>query len=472
MSEMADAIRALAAEKGISEDSIKKTVENMIKAAYKKTYGTADNCIVKFSDDMSDVSVYSRKVIVDGVYDPSQEIELEDALKLSPEAQEGYEIDILVDPKDFNRTAVATGKQTAHQDLNENYKDSLYKEFKDKVGEVIIGYYRREQKGNIYLDIGNVEGCLPSKYQSPRETFSKNDRIKTYVKEVKKDKSGIKVTLSRTDSGFVEKILTNEVPEIGDHIVVIHKIVREAGYRTKVAVYSTNADVDPLGACVGHKGGRIQNVIQELYGEKIDVLKYDEDPHIFIKNALSPAEIKKVIITDPEKKTALAIVADSQYSLAIGKMGQNVRLANKLCDWSIDVKTESEVEGLDLTETTSRAAEQLFSDDEYEEVTSVSQLPGVDSRVAKILVDVGYGDIEKFVEAAENGLSVEGLTEEEINTVSDIINETVQFEDVDDSTEDTESEEESYRCPECGAVIDVGMHKCPKCGVELEFEEE
>jgi len=345
MSEMADAIRALSAEKGISEDSIRQTIENMIKAAYKRTYGTADNCIVTFNDDMTDVSVYSRKVIVDGVYDPSQEIELEDALKLSPEAEEGDEIDILVDPRDFARSAVTTGKQTAHQALNESFKDNLYNEYKDKIGtEAIVGYYQREYNGNIYVNLGKVEGVLPAKFQSPRETYEKNDRIKALIYDIKRTNTGIQLVLSRTDPRLVERLVETEVPEIGEqHIVGIHKVVREAGYRTKIAVYSNKIDVDPVGACVGLKGVRIQAVIRELEGEKIDVLRYDEDPHEFIKNALSPAEVKRVVILDRDKKEALAIVADSQFSLAIGKQGQNVRLANKLCDWAIDVKIKLQI---------------------------------------------------------------------------------------------------------------------------------
>ena len=481
MSEMADAIRALSAEKGISEDSIRQTIENMIKAAYKRTYGTADNCIVSFNDDMTDVAVYSRKVIVDGVYDPSQEIELEDALKLSPECEEGDEIDILVDPKDFARSAVSTGKQAAHQALSESFKDNLYNEYKDKIGtEAIVGYYQREHNGNIYVNLGKVEGVLPAKYQSPRETYEKNDRIKALIVDIKRTNNGIQLVLSRTDPRLVEKLVETEVPEIGEqHIVGIHKVVREAGYRTKIAVYSNKIDVDPVGACVGLKGVRIQAVIRELEGEKIDVLKYDEDPHEFIKNALSPAEVKRVVILDRDKKEALAIVQDSQFSLAIGKQGQNVRLANKLCDWAIDVKTEEQAAELDLTEADSRkAAETLFAEqpeqEEYEEVTAVSQLPGVDARVADLLKASGMDDIEAFIAASKDGrlLEIEGLTKEDVDAINKIISESVQFEDEDDGSDAGESEEEGYFCPECGARITLDMTRCPKCGVELVFEED
>lgn len=487
MSEMADAIRALAAEKGISEDSIKQTIENTIKAAYKRTFGTADNCIVTFNDDLSDVSVYSRKTIVDGVYDPSTEIELEEALQMSPDAEEGDEIDILVDPHDFARSAVTTGKQTAHQTLNESFKDNLYNEYKDKVGEIIIGYYQREHNGNIYVDLGKVEGVLPLKYQSAREVYQKDDRIKALIVDLKRTSSGLQLVLSRTDPDFVRSIIELEVPEVSEKIVTIHKIVREAGYRTKIAVYSTKEDVDPVGACVGLKGVRIQNVIRELEGEKIDVLNYSDDPRVFIKNALSPAEVERVIILDAEKKEALAVVSDSQFSLAIGKQGQNVRLANKLCDWSIDVKTEDQVAEMDLPEEdTRKAAEELFAgkqEEAPEEIENVSQLPGVDPKIASLLQAAGFDNIEAYMNAEEAGevAKIEGITQEDIDAINKIINEYVEFEE-EETEEETEessaeetsadSEEEEYFCPECGAKITLDMKRCPNCGVEFEFEEE
>ncbi|MGI5059338.1 transcription termination factor NusA [Treponema pectinovorum] len=491
MSEMAEAIRELIEEKGFSEESVKQTVENAIKAAYKKTFGTADNCEVKFADDLSDVSVYSRKVIVDGVYDPVTEIELEDALKMSDECEVGDEILILIDPKTFERSAVSTGKQAAHQGLSESQKTNLYNEFKDKIGEVIIGYYQREYNGNIYVDLGKVEGVLPKKYQSPREVYQKSDRIKAVVVDVKPISSGVQLVLSRTDPKFVQSTLELEVPEIEDKTVEIFKIVREAGYRTKIAVFSNKEEVDPVGACVGPKGVRIQNVIRELEGEKIDVLRYDPDPVVFIKNALSPAEVEKVLITDEEKRQALAIVNESQFSLAIGKQGQNVRLANRLCDWSIDVKTEEQAAEIDLSQFTARkAAEQLFSNsaDEAqveEPVSTISELSGVDANVAKALKDAGYDDIQDFVDAYEEGtLKVEGVTQEQLDEVNKIICDVVEFveeenpedsqqaedESKDSSEEDDTAQDEDYFCPECGAKITLDMHKCPNCGVEFEFE--
>ncbi|MBQ8680322.1 MULTISPECIES: transcription termination factor NusA [unclassified Treponema] len=484
MSEMAEAIRELTQDKGFSLDSVKQTIENTLRAAYKRTFGTADNCIVTFADDMSDVTVASRKTIVDGVYDPVTEIELEEAKQLSEECELGDEIDIIVDPKTFDRSAVSVGKQETHKGLNESFKDKLYNEYKDKVGEIIIGYFQREYNGNIYVDLGKVEGVLPKKYQSPREVYQKNDRIKAFIVDLKRISSGLQLVLSRSDPKFVQSILELEVPEIQDKTVEIKRIVRDAGYRTKIAVATTKEDVDPVGSCVGPKGMRIQNVIRELEGEKIDVLRYSDDPVVFIKNALSPAEVNRVVILDDEKKTALAIVDDEQFSVAIGKNGQNVRLANRLCDWSIDVKTEEQAAELDLTEITSRRAAELFSNNatvEPDEISVVADLPGVNQEVAAKLAEAGYEDIEKFIEAYENGelANLEGLTSEELEEVSKIVHSNVEFVEEEESEEAAESEketeaesEEEYFCPECGAKITLDMTHCPKCGIEFEFEED
>ena len=487
MSEMAEAIRALIAEKGYTEESVKQTIENALKSAYKRTYGTSDNAIVKFAEDMSDVAIYSRKTVVDGVYDPVTEIEIEEAQKLSDDVELGDEIDILEDPKSFDRSAVSTGKQTAHQGLNETIKDSLYNQYKDKVGEMINGYFQRERNGNIFVDLGNagkLEGYLPVKFQSPRETYEQGDRIKAIIVDLKKTNSGLQIVLSRSDPRLVQIVMELEIPEIADGTVKIEKCVREAGYRTKMAVSTVREEIDPVGACVGTKGVRIQNVIRELLGEKIDVLRYDADPAVFIQNALSPAQVNRVVILDAEKKQALAIVDDSQFSLAIGKQGQNVRLANRLCDWNIDVKTEEQCAGMDFSDkATTLAARNLFKDEPAEadeEITTVAELPGVSEASAEILKANGIQDIVKFIEAYDNKSveQIEGLSKEEIENIYALIKENVEFveeqEDAAGSEEHNEEpqEEEKYYCPECGAEITLDMTLCPKCGVEFEFTED
>ena len=491
MSEMAEAIRQLISEKGYSEDSVKQTIEKALKAAYKRTYGTDENAIVKFNDDLSDVAIYSRKVVLDGVWDPVKEIELEEAKKLAgDEVEEGDEIDILEEPKNFDRSAVATGKQTAHQGLNETYKNSLMNEYKDKIGEIIIGYHQRERNGTIYVDLGNagrVEGILPVKYQSKLEYYEKNDRIKALIVDVKPTNSGIQLILSRSDPKLVSSILEKEVPEIADGTVEIHKIVRDAGYRTKIAVYSKREEVDPVGACVGIKGVRIQNVIRELLNEKIDVLQWSPDPAEFIKNALSPAEVERVVIMDAEKREALAIVEESQFSLAIGRQGQNVRLANRLCDWNIDVKTVEQAQDIDFSNVnTVQTARNLFNDEvSYDEITTVAELPGVDEKIAALLKENGFDQIQDFVDAFDaDAIHIEGVSADDLEKISDLISENVEFveeeseenpsENGESQTADSEeeTEEEEYFCPECNARITFGMTKCPNCGVEIEFSDE
>lgn len=452
MSEMAEAIRALAVDKGISEELVKRTIENSIKAAYKKAYGTDENCIVKFADDLSDVTVYARKVIVDGVYDPHLEIELEDALKLSPECEVGDEIDIVIDPKDFGRYAVTQGKQKAHQDLSEGFRDNLYNEYKSKIGEQIIGYIQREYNDNIYVDLGKenrVEGVLPRKFRSPREIYEKGGRVKALITDIKRSNTGIQLILSRTDPKLVQDFLEAEVPEISEKIIEIKKIVREAGYRTKIAVSTNDLNVDPVGACVGKQGARIQNVIQQLDGEKIDVIPYDEDPHVFIANALTPSKVSRIIILDSAKREALAIVDDEEFSIAIGKQGLNVRLANRLVDWNIDVKTESQAAELDLSETeeqeSRRAAEELFSDiaenqnedntnqteEEAEENYSISSLPEIDERISNALKEANLDDIQDFLDAVDDGSinNVENLSQEDIDFINDVIEKNFNIEE-------------------------------------------
>lgn len=487
-SQIAEAIRQLTQDKGISEDSVVHIVEDMIRAAYKRAYGTDENVIIKFNDDLSDVSVYARKVIVDGVYDPTLEVELEEAQRLySPDCEVGDEIDILIDPKSFGRSAVQTGKQRAHQSLSEIQKDGLYAEYKDKLGDVIVGYYQRERNGNIYVDLGKVEGVLPVKYQSPRESYHKNDRIKAYVKDLKKTNTGLQLILSRTDPDFVRAIVELEVPEIYDKTIDIYKVVREPGYRTKIAVLSHKEDIDPVGACVGLKGVRIQAIIRELEGEKIDILKYEPDPKLFIKNALSPAEVIDVVILDEDKKQAVAVVSDDQLSLAIGKQGLNVRLANRLCDWSIDVKTEKQFEEFDTQTIGSRkAAQELFSGGDEEEITLLSEIPGINERVVAVLKENGIEDIGRFIEAVQDDslANIEGLTEADIAGVRKLLSEAVDVveektsADVQDSAsagnesdDMADSEDEDvYECPNCGAAITIDMTTCPNCGVGIAFE--
>jgi N utilization substance protein A len=331
----------------------------------------------------------------------------------------------------------------------------------------------------IYVDLGKVEGILPKRYQSPRELYHVNDRIKALITEVNKTPAGLQIVLSRTHTDFVKAIFELEVPEVYDKTVEIHKIVREAGYRTKLAVYSNRDDVDPVGACVGLKGVRIQAVIRELEGEKIDILKYDPDPRRFIKNALSPAEVRDVIILDESKHQALAVVSDSQLSLAIGKQGMNVKLANRLVDWNIDVKTDAQFAEMDIASESRRAVSELFGDSE--EISRIGELPGVDAGTAAALLENGIDFIEDFLELSEDQIAgFAAISADQIAALRALIEEYVEIvEDEETEEEPVQTEEavpdnevEEYECPECGAKITVDMTTCPSCGIGLSFEYE
>ncbi len=484
---LADAIKALVQDKGISEELVKQTIEDFLFAAYKRKFGTTENAVVKFTDDDTEVSIYARKNIVAELEDPVFEILLKDALLENEESEIGDELLIYIDPTGFDRGAVQSAKQNAKQTLREINKDTLYSEYKGKEGEMIIGYHQRERNGNIFVDLGKIEGILPKRFQSPRETYRPNDRIKALIYEVNKTPSGLQVILSRTHTDFVRRIFELEVPEIYDSTVEIFKIVREPGYRTKISVYSNREDVDPVGACVGIKGVRIQSVVREMEGEKIDILKYVTDPKEFIKNALSPAEVENVIILNESKRQALAIVNDSQLSLAIGKRGLNVRLANRLVDWNIDVKNHEQFEEMDITLESKKELDALFNDthEDVDEITSISELPGMPERLAGLLVENGIDLIESLVSLTKDDLSrLEGITPGNIETIQNIIAESIDiveetenrsFEDDldnEDPTEELEEDEieEEYECPECSNPVTADMEVCPQCGVGLSFE--
>jgi N utilization substance protein A len=493
-SEMADAIKRIVQEKGVPEELIVKTIEEALLAAYKKKYGTTENAVIRFNEDSSEVTVFAKKKIVDEVEDEVTEISLKEAVGYNEASEIGDELLIEVNPRDFDRGAIQSAKQRAKQTLREIQKDTLYSEFKEKVGEMIIGYYQRERNGNIFVDLGKTEGILPKKYQSPREIYHVNDRIKAFIYEVNKTPGGLQIILSRTHTEFVKKIFELEVPEIYDHTIEIFKIVREPGYRTKIAVYTNKEDVDPVGACVGLKGVRIQAIVKELEGEKIDILKYDSNPMDFIKNALSPAKVAHVVILDEAKKQALALVDDSQLSLAIGKQGLNVRLANRLVDWNIDVKTNKQFEEMDIAAETKKKVSALFGEiEEEEEIERIQELPGITPELTAILARNNIELIETLVSMKdEDLLALDGMTEEYVAQIKNIMEETIEIVEEEEPAEEEaapatdteeeqgeappeaveEAEEETYECPECGHKITADMTSCPNCGVGLSFEEE
>ena len=439
---MALAIRQLIQERGISEELVLHTIEDTLLAAYKRKYGTIDNAVVRFTDDGTEVSIYAQRRIVpeDDIDDPALEISLQDALEYNDDAELGDELLIEINPRDFDRVSIQSAKQKARQSLREIQKDTLYSEFKDREGELIVGYYQRERNGTIFVDLGRTEGILPRRYQSPREVYRANDRVRAMIYEVEKSTLGLQIVLTRTHTDFVKKIFELEVPEIYDRTIEIHKMVREPGYRTKMSVYSTRDDVDPVGACVGMRGVRIQTVVRELEGEKIDVLRYDPDARSFITEALKPAEVEQVIILDESKRQALAVVPESQFSLAIGKQGLNVRLANRLTDWSIDVRTRSQVNELNIGAESQRAAAALFGDVQ-EEITDVAELPGIVPRVAAALKAVGVELLEALVAMdAEQLRAVPELSEDDVGDLRKLIEENVEIVDEEPAPDEVSPE--------------------------------
>lgn len=476
-SELGEAIRTLVNERGISEELVLDTIKGFLLAAYKRKFGSCDNAVVQFNEEHDEVQLFSRKIIVaDDEFDGDiAKIPLSEAMELHEDCEIGDEILIPIDPKTFDRISVQSAKQKARQDLREIQKDTLYSEFKNKEGEMIIGYYQREQNGDIIVDLGKVEGILPKRFQSPREVYRKNDKIKCYVYEVEKPEYGqLRVMLSRTHTEFVKKLFELEIPEIYDHSIEIYKIVREPGYRTKVAVYSHRPDLDPVGACVGLKGIRIQTIMREMEGERIDVLRYDPNPIEFIKNCLSPAEVKRVVVLDEAKRTAIAVVDDAQLSLAIGKQGINVRLANKLADWIIDVKTLDQYREMDLDVETKERVDALFAglpgqqEFEEEEEMLLSDIAEID----RTLIDkLQYHDIytvEEFINLTDEEIAgLMDISEEEVQNIHSILEQYVDI--VEEEAE--ESAEQQFLCPECGHPVSPGMASCPNCGVGLSFEE-
>lgn len=337
------ALDALQAEKNIDKQELIEAIEQSIESAYKKNYGSAQDVDVVLNQDTGEIKVFANWSIVDNIDDEDTEMLLEDAQAINPAAELGTVCRIEVAPKDFGRIAAQNAKQLIFQKIKEAERNIIYNEFLDKQDEIISGIVTRMERGMVYVDVGNGEAVLMPSEQVPGETYRQNQRLKVFMLMVKKTTKGPQINVSRTHPGLVKRLFEDEVPEIFDGIVDIIGIAREAGSRTKIAMKANDPSVDPVGSCVGHKGVRVQNIINELGGEKIDVIKYSDNIKEFIANALSPAKVVEVLPKKSEKM-AVAIVDDFQFSLAIGKEGQNVRLAAKLTGWKIDIKSASDFE--------------------------------------------------------------------------------------------------------------------------------
>ncbi|NNU82619.1 transcription termination/antitermination protein NusA [Geobacillus sp. BMUD] len=339
--QLLEALADLMREKGISKEVVMEAIEAAIVSAYKRNFGQAQNVRVDLNMDTGTIRVFARKDVVEEVTDPRLEISLEDAQRINPNYQIGDVVELEVTPRDFGRIAAQTAKQVVTQRVREAERSIIYAEFVDREEDIMTGIVQRVDPRFVYVSLGKAEALLPANEQMPNETYKPHDRLKVYITKVEKTTKGPQIFVSRTHPGLLKRLFELEVPEIYDGTVEIKSIAREAGDRSKISVHSDNPEVDPVGACVGPRGQRVQAIVDELNGEKIDIVRWSADPVEFVANALSPAKVLRVIVNEEQKATTV-IVPDYQLSLAIGKRGQNARLAAKLTGWKIDIKSESE----------------------------------------------------------------------------------------------------------------------------------
>lgn len=337
------AVDAIVQEKNIARDVVFEAMELALQSAYKRNFNSQTNVRVDINRTSGNIRVLSFLTVVDEITDENTEILLKDAKKIVPTIQVGETIEEEVTPKDFGRVAAFTAKQVVVQKIREAERDSILTEYGDKQDELLMGVVTREDQLNYYIDLGRAQGMLPKTELIGDEELVLTSTVKVYLTKVEVTPKGPKILLSRKHYGFVKRLLESHIPELKDGIVVLYGVAREAGVRSKVAVYSENSKVDPIGSCIGENGTRISQVIKELKGEKIDVILYDKDPIKFIENALSPAKNIKVFITNPDKKEALVVADGDNLSLAIGKKGLNVRLASRLTHYKIEVKTSEQL---------------------------------------------------------------------------------------------------------------------------------
>lgn len=372
-----EALDILETERGIDKEIIIDTIEQALLTAYKKNFGSAQNVRVSVDRDGGEVRVFSQRRVVDesDLYDTFLEIELEDARKIDPSYELGDILENEVTPKDFGRIAAQTAKQVVVQRIREAEREIVYNEFIEKESEIVTGEIARATSKNVFVNVGKIEASMPESEQIPGEEYKAGQKIKVYILEVKKTNKGPQIVVSRSHPGLVKRLFENQVEEIYHGIVQIKSISREAGSRTKIAVQSIDEKIDPIGACVGQRGARVKAVVDELGGEKIDIINYSEDPAEFISASLSPSKVVKVDVNE-EEKTALVVVPDYQLSLAIGKSGQNARLAAKLTNWKIDIKSESQ-----LKEEIELKAQEIDSIEEDIDLVSEVEQVEVDSDI-------------------------------------------------------------------------------------------
>ncbi len=339
--ELIHIIEQMSKERGIPKESILGTLESALLSAVRKKYGLTPEINIKIDEASGEISISALKKVVREVENPREEISLNDARKTDPSKEIGDTVESPISLENFGRIAAQTAKQVLFQRVREAEKEAIFEEYKDKAGQIVSGVVIRKEKGTYFIALGRAEALLPVKSTLPTETLKRGETIRTYIEEVKITPKGPVILLSRTHPNFVAELFRMEIPEIYEDLVIIKDIVREAGDRTKLTVYSNNPMVDPVGACVGMKGTRVQSIVRELKGERIDIIPWTDDPRVLIPKALSPATVESIGINE-EEKSAMVVVSDQQLSIAIGKKGQNVRLAMKLTGWDIDIISETE----------------------------------------------------------------------------------------------------------------------------------
>lgn len=408
--ELLTVIDQLHREKGIPQETLIGALETALVAAARKRYGGGENFQVEINPKTGEVQVLQVRRIVDHVEVPSEEISLEEALISDPGAEVGDEIGSYLEIEDFGRIAAQAAKQVIFQKVREAEWDVVTKEFGGRQGDIVNGVIIGHERKNYIVDLGKTEAILPLREQMPRESFRRGDRIKALLLDMRTTSRGPQLVLSRTHPDFVSRLFEKEVPEISEGVIEIRGVVREPGERAKIAVYSRDPNVDPVGSCVGVKGVRVQAVVRELHGEKVDIIEWSPDASTFIARALSPAKAVRVNIRDMgAEKVATVIVQDAQLSLAIGRRGHNVRLAAKLTGWKIDIFSESQMQSEmvanERAERVASLAESLESSQGEPVLLQIEDLPGVGGNMAEILKEAGFDTVEKIAQASVDALA-------------------------------------------------------------------
>jgi N utilization substance protein A len=398
--ELLQVIEQIGREKGIDPDLIITAVQEAIVTASRKYFKSNEDFVSRFNRETGKLEVFARKTVVENVTNPGLEISLEEAQKVNPDAAIGSEVEIPKPTSDLSRIAAQAAKQVIFQKVRDAEREMIYQEYIKKKNELTYGIVKRIEHGDIIIDLGKTEAVLPYNQQSRTESYSQGDRIRVVILDATRSAKGPQVIVSRADPALIVKLFEMEVPEIYDGTVILKNAVREPGQRAKIAVYSREKDVDPVGACVGMKGSRVQSIIRELRNEKIDIVEWSQDPTAFAANALSPAKVSRVTVVDETQRILDVVVDNTQLSLAIGKKGQNVRLASKLVGWRIDIKTEEEKKK-EIAEEISRMSRQE---------TSIEEIDGLPGNLRNKLLQAGYATVGSVSKArAEDLLAIPGV---------------------------------------------------------------